>query len=179
MTILDLCDLLVGVIVLLEAWRGTLAQDLRLMDRGNVDWRCNSGDGQTSQNHDALEEHDDKRVLYGVDLTFIFSRLIGQDVVSRWFCDTNVSPEARSLPIDKTVATTAWNGAVCGHDRQSIGAVEPQRCSIVQPAKRAISSRFHAFTAVNGWPMLHVDMCLRPYIIHQPTVPLARAIIAL
>jgi len=73
MTLLDPGDLLLGVIVLLEAWSGTLAQDLRLMDRGNVDWRCNSGDGQTSQNHDALKEHDDQRVLYGVDLTFIFS----------------------------------------------------------------------------------------------------------
>lgn len=73
MTLLDLDDLLLGVISFLEAWSGTLAQNLRLRDRGNVDWRRKSGDGQSQKSQDAVEEHGDQFVLYGLDLTFVLN----------------------------------------------------------------------------------------------------------
>ena len=74
MTLLDLDDLLLGVISSLEAWSGTFAQNLRLRERGNVDWRCKSGDGQSQESHDAVEEHVDECVLYTVDLIFVSNR---------------------------------------------------------------------------------------------------------
>jgi hypothetical protein len=71
--LLDLYDLLIGVISSLEAWSGTLAQDLRLREGCDVDWGCKSSDGQSRQDHDAFEKHGDKCMLYVVDLSFVLS----------------------------------------------------------------------------------------------------------
>jgi len=76
MALLNLCDLLLGVISFLEVWSGTLAQDLTLRKKCNVDRRCKSGNGQSHQGHDAFEEHDDKCVLYVVSLTSVLDRKV-------------------------------------------------------------------------------------------------------